>query len=318
MDEMEDTKESGPAGLYFISPATRDVARCRRKALEAGTHLALQLGDWSRAEMFVWGDEMFAGESVQVSCLYHCPQLASLCIGYNLGCWTLFSLTSLTPSYSSSLPASPCPVTGLTWQEPLDDPRDYSYLWVCRGPRVSLYSLVCRERTVECYRDLETVTLRWEHFLTAEHHTESTTSRLISVETLETNVNTGGAQDRSGDSEAERDVERDLSLVCLVWETEDEGERICYLGLWDINCWYQAQMPSNVEECLVCPYLSLCEVGSDIRVCCLHVESDSVTRFGGTVEQHFYPSSLKFKCNIISTEGHIQVGLERDLARNIS
>ena len=311
MDEMEDLKDSGPAGLYFISSTTRDVARCRRKALEAGTHLALELGDWSRGDMFVWGEEMFAGESVQVSCLYHCPQLASLCIGYNLGCWSLFSLTDLSPTYSSSLPASPAPVVGLTWQEPLDDPRDYSYLWVCRGPRVSLYSLVCRERTVEGYRDLETVTLRWEHFLSAEHHTETTTTRLISVETLETNVSTGGVQDRSGDSESEKEAGMDLSLVCLVWESEDEGERICYLGLWDINCWYQAQMPSSLEEEGVCPYLSLCEVGPDVRVSCLHVSGDSITRFGGAVEQHFYPSSLKFKCTIISAEGHIQVG--RDL-----
>ena len=308
MDEMEELKDSGPAGLYFISSTTRDVARCRRKALEAGTHLALELGDWSRGDMFVWGEEMFAGESVQVSCLYHCPQLASLCIGYNLGCWSLFSLTDLAPTYSSSLPALPAPVVGLTWQEPLDDPRDYSYLWVCRGPRVSLYSLVCRERTVEGYRDLETVTLRWEHFLSAEHHTETTTTRLISVETLETNVSTGGVQDRSGDSESEKEAGLDLSLVCLVWESEDEGERICYLGLWDINCWYQAQMPSSLEEEGVCPYLSLCEVGPDVRVSCLHVSGDSITRFGGAVEQHFYPSSLKFNCTIISAEGHIQVG----------
>ena len=308
MDEMEELKDSGPAGLYFISSTTRDVARCRRKALEAGTHLALELGDWTRGDMFVWGEEMFAGESVQVSCLYHCPQLASLCIGYNLGCWSLFSLTDLAPTYSSSLPALPAPVVGLTWQEPLDDPRDYSYLWVCRGPRVSLYSLVCRERTVEGYRDLETVTLRWEHFLSAEHHTETTTTRLISVETLETNVSTGGVQDRSGDSESEKEAGLDLSLVCLVWESEDEGERICYLGLWDINCWYQAQMPSSLEEEGVCPYLSLCEVGPDVRVSCLHVSGDSITRFGGAVEQHFYPSSLKFNCTIISAEGHIQVG----------
>ena len=53
-----------------------------------------------------------------------------------------------------------------------------------------------------------------------------------------------------------------LSLVCLVWETLDQGTRVCYLGMWDINCWYQAQMPSCLEESpdVVCPYLSMCEV----------------------------------------------------------
>ena len=35
----------------------------------------------------------------------------------------------------------------------------------------------------------------------------------------------------------------DLSLVLMVWEVEytEAGERTTYLGLWDINCWYQVQ-----------------------------------------------------------------------------
>ena len=266
MDELEDLKESGPAGLYFINPGTRDVARCRRKALEEGTHLALELGDSSRGEMFVWGDQRFAGETVQVSCLLHCPQLASLCIGYNLGCWSLLSLSSLSAVYMSSVPPSPSPVQGMTWQEPLDDPRHYSYLWVCRGAEgelslASLYSLVCRQRGVESYQDLETVSLRWEHFLTGDHTTPNTSSRLISVETLETSLS-------SADTDTEKEVGTDLSLVCLVWETMEEGSRVCYLGMWDINCWYQAQMPSCVEESadVVCPYLSMCEVRQDSRL----------------------------------------------------
>ena len=48
-------------------------------------------------------------------------------------------------------------------------------------------------------------------------------------------------------------------------------------------------------------------MGPDLQVSCLHVESDSITRFGGGVEQHSYPSSLKFSCNILSSEGHMQV-----------
>ena len=260
LDEMEDMKESGPAGLYYINPATRDVARCRRKALEEGTHLTLEVGDCSRGETFVWGEQRFAGDTVQVSCLHHCPQLASLCIGYNLGCWSLLSLSSLTAVYRSSVPSSPSPVQGITWQEPLDDPRHYSYLWVCRGAEgelclVSLYSLVCRERGPESYQDLETVSLRWEHFLAGDQQTATTSSRLISLETLETSLS-------SADADTEKDPGTDLSLVCLVWETEDQGTRVCYLGMWDINFWYQAQMPSCLEESgdVVCPYLSMCEV----------------------------------------------------------
>ena len=67
-------------------------------------------------------------------------------------------------------------------------------------------------------------------------------SRVISVTTLDIGPSTGGTQDRSGDSESGgMGAGADLSLVLMVWEVEDTeaGERTVYLGLWDINCWYQ-------------------------------------------------------------------------------
>ena len=57
-------------------------------------------------------------------------------------------------------------------------------------------------------------------------------------------ASTGGLQDRSGDSEGGgMGAGADLSLVLMVWEVEytEAGERTTYLGLWDINCWYQVQ-----------------------------------------------------------------------------
>ena len=59
--------------------------------------------------------------------------------------------------------------------------------------------------------------------------------------TLDIGPNTGGSQDRSGDSEGGAGAGADLSLVLMVWEVEDveAGEKTTYLGLWDINCWYQ-------------------------------------------------------------------------------
>ena len=67
-------------------------------------------------------------------------------------------------------------------------------------------------------------------------------SRVISVTTLDIGPSTGGLQDRSGDSESGGvGAGAVLSLVLMVWEVEDTeaGERTVYLGLWDINCWYQ-------------------------------------------------------------------------------
>ena len=65
---------------------------------------------------------------LQVTCLEYIPQLGSLAVGYNLGVWTLVSLASMDILHLSSLPEpgpETAPITGLAWQEPLDDPRPY-------------------------------------------------------------------------------------------------------------------------------------------------------------------------------------------------
>ena len=74
--------------------------------------------------MFCIHSQVFSSESVQVSCLQWISQLGCLAVGYNIGVWSLVSMTSLSPQYTSAvLEDNPAPVMGLTWQEPLDDPR---------------------------------------------------------------------------------------------------------------------------------------------------------------------------------------------------
>ena len=76
-----------------------------------------------------------------------------------------------------------------------------------------MYSLSYKHRrlgdSVEgpCYEDLESVSLRFDLMLTSEHDTEATVSRVISVDTLDLGMTTGGHQDRSGDSDQVGDTE---------------------------------------------------------------------------------------------------------------
>ena len=295
--------------------------------MEAGTHLALELASHSGGGDFVWNGVSFTSDTVQVTCLQWVAQLGCLAAGYNLGVWSLVSLAGLAPAYTSSVPdpSTAAPVTGLAWQEPLDDPRHYSYVWALRAgssqglATASLYSLAYRHRGLESvegpsYEGLESVALRFEHPLTGEHDTETMVSRVVSVDTLDLGLATGGCQDRSGDTD--QPGERDLSLAVLVWEVTDPAAdtSTTYMGLWDINCWYQAQMPSSVDELGMagglCPYLSVCEVGG-VDVTSLQVEPHTITKFGAGAgqgaEQLFYPSSLKFNLNIVTPEGYFQV-----------
>ena len=61
---------------------------------------------------FVWNGVSFNCENVQVTSLKYLPQLGCLASGYNLGVWSLISLVSLPPSYTSSIPDDPAPVAG--------------------------------------------------------------------------------------------------------------------------------------------------------------------------------------------------------------
>ena len=84
----------------------------------------------------------------------------------------------------------------------------------------------------------------------------------------------------------------------------------------------QAQMPNSVEDLdqhgAICPYLSVCPVGP-LDVAALQVVTASMARFGaGAQDQHFFPSSLKFNLNIVTSEGyfHVSLGPNTNLIRD--
>ena len=114
-----------------------------------------------------------------MTCLEYIPQLGSLAVGYNLGVWTLVSLASMDILHLSSVPdpgPETAPITGLAWQEPSDDPRPYSYLWVLKSGLenlavASLFSLSFSQRKMDsvegpCYEGLEYVNCKFVHDLT--------------------------------------------------------------------------------------------------------------------------------------------------------
>jgi len=330
MDESVESSDSNPAGVFFIGSQSRDVARLRRKAIDEGTHMGLEVAIHTQGETFTWDKVTFPSDCVQVTCLHFCPQLASLAVGYNCGVWLLLPLTPpLVHTYTSPYTPGLTPVVGLAWQEPLDDPRHYTYYWVIRGmgeniAMASLYSLTFRNRQCDlgegpCYENLESVTLRFEHELGGDPvHGGAEVSRVISVDALELALGTGGSQDRSGGSDIEQ--VKDMGLVVMVWECD---KAVTYMGVFDINRWYEAHMPGDASNAGgLCSYLSICEVGGG-GVVDLSIDVDSIAKFGPTslVEQHFYPSSLKFNLTIVSREGltmATHLGLQRKVLAELS
>ena len=201
LDEAGESTDSSPAGVFFIRPGSRDVARLRTKAISEGTHLALEVAPYTQEETFTWDQVSFPADKVLVSALHYCPQLASLAVGYNTGTWGLVSLLSLAPEYASPYSQEAGhPVTQLVWQEPLDDPRHYSYYWVLRGDgrapaTATVYSLSYRDRQWDqtagpLYAGLDSVAPRWHHALSCPAG-EAASSQVVSVAALELLSETG-------------------------------------------------------------------------------------------------------------------------------
>ena len=311
-----------PAGLYFISPGSRDPARLRTKAAGEGTHLTLDIAPFARGQQFVWDDVSFPMDAVQVTALHFAPQLASLAVGFNTGTWALISLVTLAPDYTSPFVPDTAPVTQLCWQEPLDDPRNYCYYWVVRAdgrmPAIaSLYGLGYHDRQWDpvagpLYSRLDTVTTRWIHVLgdpnDESDHNATCSSQVVAITALELPL---------GDRQEVSDMDQqlmDLGLVLMAWSVQGTT----FLGVFDINCWYQDQMPSSCEPGTLCPYFSISALPLDAsELLDLAVHTSTIAKFGSAgsqVEQHFQPSSLRFSLTALLPTGWLEashLGLQR-------
>ena len=106
-------------------------------------------------------------------------------------------------------------------------------------------------------------------------------------------------------------IGEDLSLCVFVWEasTDDSHSKPTYfLAVFDMNRWYQAQMPFSLRSPggsqEFCPYFAFssleeaAEALSPDNLMTVCIDYRSVSRFQSCIlpppEQHYYPSSLAF------------------------
>ena len=200
---------------------------------------------------------------------------------------------------------------------------------------------------VSLYSDLNSCCKRFEYTLDTG---EAKRSALLSCGTLGFRpgsvVGTAAAANVGSFQEAEsslqhsvtttagnQNVGANLGLAFFLWETRNSDDRSAasdyFYGLFDLNSWYQAQMPSRVDKeeesgfRHQCPYFSLCSLSdvvstnpsSDVLLNAA-VDMGSVSRFKSltNAEQHFYPSSLAFDVLCVLNRGIVvtsNLGLQR-------
>lgn len=72
-----------------------------------------------------------------VSALRFISQIGGLLVGYNFGAWQLWNLSALNKplslEFSSQYVSTEMPVVDFAFQEPENDPRNFTYVWAIRG-----------------------------------------------------------------------------------------------------------------------------------------------------------------------------------------
>ncbi len=91
--------------------------------------------DFIKEYKFVYQQASFSFTDVNITAIKYAKQITSLLLGFNFGCFVIYSLYSSSVSY-----ISPCsvhrllpPVIDFAYMEPEEDPRGFVYLWVAKG-----------------------------------------------------------------------------------------------------------------------------------------------------------------------------------------
>ncbi|TGZ74619.1 hypothetical protein CRM22_000834 [Opisthorchis felineus] len=205
--------------------------------------------------------------SVYVSTLRYIPNTQTLAVGFSFGGWQLWSLSAMCLEFSLRQLPSPAAVASITFQEPSDDPRFCCYLWVGWQSRImdkvdedstqpedpksvynnaqaKLYQLFYRHRHEDPtsvpgdptyrYQELIGLSERLSTLLfTSNKIPDPFPDQLLNIQPIRTAHNEGN----SGPYAAH--------LVALIWRINASTIRI---GLFDLDRWYHAQLPTYIRS----------------------------------------------------------------------
>nr|CAD7440827.1 unnamed protein product [Timema bartmani] len=298
------------------------VEKKRILSARTGDHLCVLLNEpcclegVSQRETRPQNDEM-------ITCVQYVPSIASLLVGFNTGCFQIWSVMHMALEYTSPvLRDSSQAVTHLAFQEASDDPKSYCYVWaVCEGGPTEnctalMYMLEYKSRDlVDGYGFLYMDFVQAYHVFELElsvNESENLNSQCLGCYTLPRSL---PSKRDSGGNHDDGETEMDLSLCMFSWECGGE----VYLTLFDLNMWYKAQMPKS-PSCLgphtLSSFLGV-QVLKDVLETCspkgpvleVRVVAESVRRYKGiqALDEHFFPSALTFECVCLLERGSVSL-----------
>ncbi|XP_074899150.1 protein ELYS-like [Buteo buteo] len=304
--------------LEVVTRIPAEVPQRREAVTREGRHLCFQLQNPS---------------GTAISTLYYISRSNQLVVGFSDGCLSLWNMKTLKREHHSQLEGGRIPVYAVTFQEPENDPRNCCYLWAVQstqeseGDVVSLHLLQLafgdRKRLAPgqvMYEGLEYCVERYSLGLTGGVFPlsgQASDIKLLSCQTVEKLP-----KRVDGEDSVNAVISPDTSVSIFSWQvnTCGQGKPSAYLGVFDINRWYRAQMPDSLrpEELLHdCPYFALWSLDTVISMTSpnpildilVHERSLSqgVPLSRPPPEQFFHPSSYNFDGTCLLSSGVVRM-----------
>uniref|UniRef100_A0A668A031 AT hook containing transcription factor 1 n=1 Tax=Myripristis murdjan TaxID=586833 RepID=A0A668A031_9TELE len=244
--------------LEVVTKSPTEIPRLREASSRQGRHLCLQLNGPS---------------GVGATALHYIHRTNQLAVGFSDGYLQMWNMKTLKKEYHSQLEGGRVPVYAFTFQEPENDPRNCCYLWAVQsaqdleGDVVSLHLLQLAFSERKClasgkilYEGLEYCEERFSQEVSGSAfplRAQATNTRLLSCQTIE---KFRPHPDR--DDSMNEVASPDTSVSIFSWQVKayGQGNPSTFVGIFDINRWYHAQMPDSLRtgECLrSCPYLAV-------------------------------------------------------------
>nr|XP_015206993.1 PREDICTED: protein ELYS [Lepisosteus oculatus]XP_015206998.1 PREDICTED: protein ELYS [Lepisosteus oculatus] len=253
--------------LEVIHKSPSEIPRIRERVTNQGRHLCLQL---------------LSPTGTSATALQYITRTNQLAVGFSDGYLQLWNMKTLKNEYHSQLEGGRVPVYTFTFQEPENDPRNCCYLWAVQsaqdgeGDVVSLHLLQLAFRERKCsasgkilYEGLEYCEERYSQDLvdgTFALRSQATNTRLLGCQTIEKFRNHPDRDDSMNEV-----ASPDTSVSIFSWHVKSYGQaRPCtYIGVFDINRWYHAQMPDSLrtgEFLHCCSYFALWSLESVVEM----------------------------------------------------
>ncbi|XP_028611138.1 protein ELYS [Grammomys surdaster] len=304
--------------LEVITGIPAEVPHIRENVMREGRHLCFQL---------------VSPSGVAISTLSYISRTNQLAVGFSDGYLALWNMKSLKREYYTQLEGGRVPVYAVVFQEPENDPRNCCYLWAVQstqdseGDVLSLHLLQLAFGDRKClasgqilYEGLEYCEERYTLDLAGGMFPlrgQTSNTKLLGCQSIERFPSHGDREESVREA-----LSPDTSVSVFTWQVNiyGQGKPSVYLGLFDINRWYHAQMPDSLrsgESLHNCSYFALWSLDSVVSRTSPHhildilVHERSLSRgvppSYPPPEQFFNPSTFNFDATCLLNSGVIHV-----------